>query len=863
MLKPHPAVIASALLATTSATLASTEAVSIPSFFTQQTNITDALPGVRPLKINDALRRQLKTLSAEGETVRITSIPLPDGTKVDADLRAIDPFPDGFKLEMAPGLGSKKASHFVDPDNADMLFLKGNLTGDSSSLVFLATYEDRIHGMIEQDGRTLIIASDPTDQGRPTTIFNPIELPEGVLDEATWECETHQADIGPIMPNLPDGGVAGQTGTCRVVKLAFELDWELVAGPLESNAFAVLFYLGTVLSISDEIYRRDSGVGLVFSYGRAWYESADPWDELGTYSQLSQFRDYWNTNMTSTDRDVAILLSGRNLGGGRAWDIGTLCTTEDSYNVCGSMTGGFPYPAQSNHDDNWDLFVFMHELGHNLGASHTHAYTPTLDDCMTFNGCTTAPNGTLMSYCHMCPGGYSNIMLEFHPNIAGIINANVMSANCLEEIEASIIANDDSVITFMNTAKWIEILDNDEATCAQPHVYAYSSVSVQGGIVQILPNAGPLNQDAIRYIPPVGFTGTDSFVYQASDDLGNLDLATVNIEVIGQPSINSEYLVFDQFDNSVRRIDADTFESLGYFLPAYNTLLSRPRSIAVLPNGDVIIGDDGLNKVLRFDGNTGGYLGVFFQDPQLEGCEAIVVIQDKVLMLDFFNAKVFKTNLQGSTNALIYQGSGIANDMAISPTSQLWITGNINGAEAIVIDPFTGSLFNTITDIQDLENPGAVTFGEGLVQIADSVNGSVVRIAPNGNGSTIQWVLTASEALEIGLTSAREFAEGPDYGTSTGRVCLAGHSGGFEFEEPGTFTGVKALGNSAILDAPWAITYRQGLYAAADITQDGEVNGADLGLLLAQFGGPGSADFDGNDLVDGADLGLMLAQWTE
>ena len=48
----------------------------------------------------------------------------------------------------------------------------------------------------------------------------------------------------------------------------------------------------------------------------------------------------------------------------------------------------------------------------------------------------------------------------------------------------------------------------------------------------------------------------------------------------------------------------------------------------------------------------------------------------------------------------------------------------------------------------------------------------------------------------------------------------------------------------------------------ADLDGDGRVNGADLGLLVSQWGGPGSADFSGNGAVDGADLGVMIAEWT-
>lgn len=47
----------------------------------------------------------------------------------------------------------------------------------------------------------------------------------------------------------------------------------------------------------------------------------------------------------------------------------------------------------------------------------------------------------------------------------------------------------------------------------------------------------------------------------------------------------------------------------------------------------------------------------------------------------------------------------------------------------------------------------------------------------------------------------------------------------------------------------------------ADLTGDGTVDGADLGVLLAAWGGGGPADLDGSGAVDGADLGELLASW--
>lgn len=56
-------------------------------------------------------------------------------------------------------------------------------------------------------------------------------------------------------------------------------------------------------------------------------------------------------------------------------------------------------------------------------------------------------------------------------------------------------------------------------------------------------------------------------------------------------------------------------------------------------------------------------------------------------------------------------------------------------------------------------------------------------------------------------------------------------------------------------------TYKEPL--DGDLNGDGHVNGGDLGILLLEFGGPGSADFDGNGIVNGGDLGFLLLLWTD
>lgn len=46
-----------------------------------------------------------------------------------------------------------------------------------------------------------------------------------------------------------------------------------------------------------------------------------------------------------------------------------------------------------------------------------------------------------------------------------------------------------------------------------------------------------------------------------------------------------------------------------------------------------------------------------------------------------------------------------------------------------------------------------------------------------------------------------------------------------------------------------------------DLNEDGVVAGADLGILLSNWGNPGLGDLNGDTIVSGADLGVLLSNW--
>jgi len=97
--------------------------------------------------------------------------------------------------------------------------------------------------------------------------------------------------------------------------------------------------------------------------------------------------------------------------------------------------------------------------------------------------------------------------------------------------------------------------------------------------------------------------------------------------------------------------------------------------------------------------------------------------------------------------------------------------------------------------------------------------------------------------------------------------CLLAQTSLIEFQSECGVTYLIRLGGFDQSAGLGTLTISCGFGAAcpvrcpADLNGDGVVGGADLGILLSEWGGPGTADLDGDGVVDGADLGVLLAEW--
>lgn len=365
-------------------------------------------------------RAMVESLRAKG-AVTVSGFPLGASRVADLSLDSFDVFTPDARIVIGTDHGD------VAIPRPDVVLLSGSIIGESESRVFLSFAGESVNGMVTTGGRTLIVSSGPSGSGLAPVIFDQ-SAAVGSIAITEHRCANDDVDLRtPAMKAFQQtdhsGGWTDRDAPCRNAVIAVETDNGFRTLFSGGSAAAATAYVGTLIGGVSEIYKRDVNTTLQVGFLRIW-TTTDPWTQSNTLDQLFQFQDFWNVNMTSVPRQAAHFLSGRGLGGGVAY-VGALCFPEYDYGLSANLSGFFPYPLANNQPQNWDPFVTAHELGHNFGTGHTHdidSYNPIVDGC-GLGDCSNAFNGTIMSYCHTCSGGMSNIRLELGPRVSDVVLA--------------------------------------------------------------------------------------------------------------------------------------------------------------------------------------------------------------------------------------------------------------------------------------------------------------------------------------------------------------------------------------------------------------------------------------------------------
>jgi len=377
--------------------------------------------GVQPLLFDAAAYADL----ADRQSIRLEAFPLPGAAPVTLDLERFD------VLEADATLRTADERRELAAPRPDVQLWRGTVAGVDGSHVYLGLSPSGIAGYITAGDARYILSTGPAGT-RPPVIYS-------LAGAAAQRLNIQMPACAGALPNPdalggdPDdapGGYGDRALSCRTFRLAIECDTaftDLFGGnTAASGAYATLL-LGAV----SEIYNREASIRLTVNYLRTW-TGADPYTATSAGNRLGEFRTYWNSNMGSVQRQLAHMLSGEGLGGGVAW-LNAACGSY-GYAVSGNLGGAFPYPITDHSHQNWDLMVVTHEIGHNLGSGHTHdpnSYAPPIDACgaayLTPPGVQNCSNayaiGSIMSYCHICPGGMSNMSMVFGPRVVERLRA--------------------------------------------------------------------------------------------------------------------------------------------------------------------------------------------------------------------------------------------------------------------------------------------------------------------------------------------------------------------------------------------------------------------------------------------------------
>ncbi len=171
------------------------------------------------------------------------------------------------------------------------------------------------------------------------------------------------------------------------------------------------------------------------------------------------------------------------------------------------------------------------------------------------------------------------------------------------------------------------------------------------------------------------------------------------------------------------------------------------------------------------------------------------------------------------------------------------LTGATAFGSAIPIAPEGASIGRDISLI-DIDNDGDRDLISVQQTLGSQTTASTIRIDTAGPGG----------AMTIGTQSAID-AQHPTLSTR-GNLDGVGGEDLFLVDDGGASLvggGVQLVrpfrGDPGLLPCP------------ADVSGDGTVNGLDLGIMLGEWGGTGSADVNNDGIVNGNDLGIILGAW--
>jgi hypothetical protein len=327
----------------------------------------------------------------------------------------------------------------------------------------------------------------------------------GDIEPGDWKCATHGA-VHPADAADP-GASPGVPGCGRLCQIAFDADYEYY-DRLHGSVDEVVGDIEMILNLTDLIYRRDLRVTYELTTVIVRTDPEDPYTTYDPYALLDQFTLHWNQAHGDVERDVAHLMTGRELSGGIIGiaNVAVICQLPIGYGISQSLFS--PNLVER-------VTLTTHEVAHNWGALHCDGDPDCYIMCSSLSGCT-------------------GIHTRFGSRSIAAMTEHHASRTCLDDGgPLRPWATPDEIAALRGEAATADVLANDlSVTCRAIALAAFDDRTAAGGSVTLLPGGGAGGRDALRYTPPGDFTGTDAFAYTVADDGGLDSTSTVSVAVL-------------------------------------------------------------------------------------------------------------------------------------------------------------------------------------------------------------------------------------------------------------------------------------------------------------------------------------------
>lgn len=414
-----------------------------------------------------------------------------------ASVRAV-----GFRVTVVDAEGNERRVPPPVPGT-----FRGTLVGDPESRVAAGYRNGRLRGLMRLgDGGWRGVQSDG--------VGGHVLYDLADLDPVTGICGVDDAALPLMSAGASAEGEKGApspatSGELLEAEIAFDADYEYFQAN-GSDAAATVSDIEDIVNGLNVIYERDVGITYRITEIVVRESANDPYNTADAGQLLSAFRNHWNQQHRPVRRDLAHLMTGRELTGstiGIAY-LGVVCSDFSAYGL-----------SQSRYSSNYARRVALtaHEIGHNWNAEHCHCNIM----CASLGGCTGDISG-------------------FSPSTIEIIAGFRDSRSCLTLIERGSPpqAVDDSVWVAMDESVVVDPLANDFDPDGDPLVL-HSVASPLHGAIQVH------TDDTITYTPDPGYVGPDPFEYVVTDEVDGFATGTVFVTVF-DPSMPEHYWALNE-----------------------------------------------------------------------------------------------------------------------------------------------------------------------------------------------------------------------------------------------------------------------------------------------------------------------------